>query len=408
MKKLLLTTAFIACMAPITALAKDKAEVIHWWTSGGESKAISVIADAFKAEGGDWVDRAVAGGEAARLDAINAINGGQAPDMAQFNTSNQFRELIDGGLLANLDSVAAAQDWDKVLPAPIRDVIKVDGHYYAAPVNVHNPAWIWYSKTAFEKAKIAGEPKTREEFFAALEALKASGVTPLALGGQPWQERLTFDAVLLHFGGKDLYLKFLGAEGATTVDTPEFRQVLADFKRLKNYIDAGSPNRNWNEATAMVINATAGVQIMGDWAKGEFSAAGEHAGIDFGCIPGFGSHPSYMIAGDVFIFPKLDDEQRSATQKRLATLMLSPKVQIDFNTLKGSIPARTDVDGKTMDSCAQIGMKIAADPNRQVPNPEMLLPPDIQGSVNDVISNFWNTNQTVDEAVAALRAALAR
>jgi glucose/mannose transport system substrate-binding protein len=49
--------------------------------------------------------------------------------------------------------------------------------------------------------------------------------------------------------------------------------VLLAFKRLQGYVDAGSPNRNWNDATAMLISGKAGVQIMGDWAKGEFAAA---------------------------------------------------------------------------------------------------------------------------------------
>jgi glucose/mannose transport system substrate-binding protein len=72
----------------------------------------------------------------------------------------------------------------------------------------------------------------------------------------------------------------------------------------------GSPNRNWNDATAMVISGKAGVQIMGDWAKGEFAAANQTAGKDFGCFPGFGPHSPYLVAGDVFVFPKTDRRQR--------------------------------------------------------------------------------------------------
>jgi len=48
--------------------------------------------------------------------------------------------------------------------------------------------------------------------------------------------------------------------------------------------------------------AKAGVQIMGDWAKGEFLAAKQTVGKDFGCFPGFGPKSPYIIAGDVFVF----------------------------------------------------------------------------------------------------------
>ena len=57
-------------LAAATGIARAEeplnAEVIHWWTSGGESAAIAVFADAFNAAGGKWVDNAVAGGSAIR------------------------------------------------------------------------------------------------------------------------------------------------------------------------------------------------------------------------------------------------------------------------------------------------------------------------------------------------------
>ena len=55
-----------------------KAEVIHWWTSGGESAAVKVFADQFTKAGGTWVDTAIAGGANARTAAINRIVGGNA------------------------------------------------------------------------------------------------------------------------------------------------------------------------------------------------------------------------------------------------------------------------------------------------------------------------------------------
>ncbi|MBY0236291.1 MAG: carbohydrate ABC transporter substrate-binding protein, partial [Burkholderiaceae bacterium] len=131
-----------------------KAEVIHWWTSGGESAAVKALADAYSAAGGAWKDTAVALGEQARSVAINRIVGGNPPTAAQFNTSKQFLDVVDQGLLNNIDEAAAAGKWDQVLPETVLKVIKVKGHFYAAPVNIHMPAWIWTSKAAFKKAGI--------------------------------------------------------------------------------------------------------------------------------------------------------------------------------------------------------------------------------------------------------------
>jgi glucose/mannose transport system substrate-binding protein len=394
-----------AALAPAHAQA-SRAEVIHWWTSGGESAAVRELANAYTAAGGTWIDAAIAGGEQARSAAINRMVGGTPPTAAQFNTSQQFHDLIDNGMLNNVDAVAAKEGWDRILPASILSSIKVKGHFYAVPVDIHMPAWFWYSKAAFAKAGIAAEPRTPDEFFAALDRLKAAGIVPLAFGGQPWQEKISFYAWLAHVGGPDMYLRLYRDKDVALVQSPQFKAFLASFKRLKNYVDPGSPNRNWNDATAMVISGKAGVQIMGDWAKGEFAAAHQTAGKDFGCFPGFGSRSPYLIAGDVFVFPKTSDPAQVRSQQLLATVFTSPATQVAFSNRKGSIPIRTDVDVKALDACAQIGVGILKDVSRQLPSPEMLISPDLEGALQDVVTKFWNTNESADDAAKAIVAAL--
>jgi glucose/mannose transport system substrate-binding protein len=401
-KPIALATALFAG----AAAHAQKAEVIHWWTSGGESAAVKELADAYTKAGGTWVDAAVAGGENARAAAINRIAGGNPPTAAQFNTSKQYHDVIAEGMLNDIDTVAAKEGWDKLLPKPIIDSIKVKGHYYAVPVNIHNPTWFWYSKAALQKAGVTGEPKNMDEFFAALDKLKAAGLTPLALGGQSWQEYITFYTILLHMGGKDVYMKFFQAHDPASVSSEPFRKSLTALKKLHGYVDAGSPGRNWNDATAMLITGKAGFQIMGDWAKGEFAAANQTAGKEFGCFAGFGAAAPYMIAGDVFVFPKTSDKAAIDAQHKLATVFTAPATQVAFNIKKGSIPIRTDVDSSKMDLCAQAGVAALKDPSRHVPNPDMLMTPDMTGAVQDVITKFWNTNQSVDDAMKALQGAL--
>ena len=52
---------------------------------------------------------------------------------------------------------------------------------------------------------------------------------------------------------------------------------------MRGYVDDNFSGRDWNLATAMVMNGEAAFQIMGDWAKGEFFAAGKVPGEDFLC-----------------------------------------------------------------------------------------------------------------------------
>jgi glucose/mannose transport system substrate-binding protein len=389
-----------------TAQAQQKPEVIHWWTSSSEAAAVRTIADAYRAAGGVWVDTAIAGADQARAVAINRIVGGNAPMAAQFNTTKQFTDLVDQGMLNNVDDVAIKEGWDKFLPEPVLNVIRVKGHYYAVPVNIHMQSWIWYSKAAFKKAGITQEPATMDEMFAALDKLKAAGLVPLAHGGQPWQENILFLSLLGNMGGTDLYLKVLRDRDPAAVNSEAFKKILLAFKRLQSYVDPGAPGRNWNDATSMVISGKAGFQVMGDWAKGEFNAAKQTAGKDFGCIAGFGPKSPYLIQGDAFVFPKTSNAQFIKYQKLLASVVVAPQTQVAFNKLKGSIPIRGDVDASSMDPCAKIGIAILKDKSRQVGIGEVYLTPDQNGAMQDVLTAFWNTKMPVEKAQKGIVAAL--
>ncbi|MYM34596.1 extracellular solute-binding protein [Duganella sp. FT94W] len=383
-----------------------KATVSHWWTSGGESAAVKQFADAYNKAGGQWVDQAIAGADQARAITINRIVGGNAPVAAQFNTSLQFRDFVEQGLLNNVDDVAAAGKWEQIMPPSILQAIKINGHFYAAPVDIHMPAWFFYSKAAYKKAGITAEPQTWAEFLQQLAKLKAAGVVPLAFGGQVWQEKITFDAIFAMVGGADLYLKVYRDRDQQAVMSPAFRQVLVEFKKLKGFVDAGSPGRNWNDATAMVVQGKAGVQIMGDWAKGEFAAARQVAGKDYGCFPGFGPKAPYIVAGDAFVFPKTNDANAVKAQKLLANVMTSPAAQVAFAARKGAIPIRGDVDESQLDLCARLGLAIMKDKSRQLPNTEMLASPDTTGALQDVLTKYWNKNQSPEDAQKAFSRAI--
>ena len=389
--------AALFAFAGSLAAQEMKAEVIHWWTSGGESAAVKVFADQFTKAGGTWVDTAIAGGASARTASINRTVGGNPPTAMQFNTGKQFEELVEAGLLADLDEVATAGNWKKVIPAVFIDAITRKGKIYAAPVNIHGQNWLWFNKAVFEKAG-ATQPTTFDELFAALDKVKATGVVPLAFSGQKGWERGLFLTTLVGIAGRDIYVDIYGKRNEATVKGADFKKVAEAYAKLKTYTDAGSPGRNWNDATAMVITGKAGMQFMGDWAKGEFTAANLTPGKEYGCaVVG----QAYLMGGDVFAFAKQKDPAATKVQLVLAKVLLDPETQIKFNQKKGSIPIRTDVDGSALDSCAQTGMKLVADAARQTPAVDLIAPPPLIGALDDVISEFWNSaTPNVDAFIA--------
>lgn len=402
-KTLLAGVAMAALALPALAETK-KAEVLHWWTSAGEAAAIKQFAEAFNAAGGEWIDSGVGGTDMAKSMLTNRLMGGNPPQVGQFNTSREFEELIDAGVLNDIDAEAAAGRWGELFPPIIDNLVKRNGHYYALPVNIHGSNWLWYNIDLLNQAGVE-PPKDWDSFFAAAEKLQEAGIVPLAVGGQAWQERLTFNAVLLTIGGQDLYLRLFQDRDVEALHSEEMKRVVSTYTRLRDLVratDEGSPGRSWNDATNMVITGKAAMQIMGDWAKGEFIAANKEISKDYGCVPAVLPGSTYMISGDVFVFPKTGSDADREAQSLMATTMLDPKVQVAFNNVKGSVPVRPDVDTSKMDACGQQAIQLTSDAELHVGSTSMYISPDLAGALQDIYTEYWNSKGMGEDDVLAL------
>jgi glucose/mannose transport system substrate-binding protein len=143
------------------------------------------------------------------------------------------------------------------------------------------------------------------------------------------------------------------------------------------------------------------MQFMGDWAKGEFVAAGKTGEVDYGCVLSPGN-VNFQMVGDVFVFPKTDDAAVTEAQNKLASVMMNPETQVLFNSKKGSVPVRSDVDTSQLDPCASKGLAVAADKSKQIPGVDFLLTTDLATTLQDTISVYWNSPEmTVDQFVEA-------
>ncbi|MEM7046837.1 MAG: ABC transporter substrate-binding protein [Pseudomonadota bacterium] len=396
-------TAGLSAVALVTGLATpSKAvdlEVTHWWTSGGEAAAVKVFADAYNALGGDtWVDGAIAGsGGTARPIIISRITGGDPMGATQLNHGRQAEDLVAAGLMLDLTDLAEEEGWrDFVRPVSLLDACTIDGRIYCVPVNIHSAQWMWTSPPAFEKAGIA-PPKNWNEFVTAAPALKAAGITPLAVGQQPWQNTLMFGVLVVGLGGTDLWKAINIDKNLEVARGPQMAaiwQAYADARALSE----GSNVNQWNEATNMVITARAGAQIMGDWAQGEFSVAGQTAGNEYDCLPGLGLQTVLDTGGDAFYFPKTDDPDIARAQRKMASMMISKSVQVDFNLAKGSLPVRGDINLSAANACMKKGLEILKNPNNILPSGDMVFSADTQGQFNDLLVEFWSdTDMTAEE-----------
>jgi glucose/mannose transport system substrate-binding protein len=381
-----------------TAASATDLEVTHWWTSGGEAAAVAELAKAFDATGNHWVDGAIAGsGGTARPIMISRITGGDPMGATQFNHGRQAEELVQAGLMRDLESVAEAEHWrDIVRPSSLLDSCTIDGKIYCVPVNIHSWQWLWLSNAAFEKAGVA-VPKNWDEFVAASPALEKAGIIPLAVGGQPWQAAGAFDVLMVAIAGKDTFYKVFKDKDADVAAGPEIAKVFkaADDARK---MSKGTNVQDWNQATNLVITGKAGGQIMGDWAQGEFALAGQVAGKDYTCLPGLGVNEIISTGGDAFYFPKLDDADKSKAQEVLASTLLAPATQVAFNLKKGSLPVRGDVDLAAANDCMKKGLDILQKGN-VIEGTDQLLSADSQKQKEDLFSEFFaNPSMTPEDA----------
>jgi glucose/mannose transport system substrate-binding protein len=177
MKYLALALAMTATTA-VTANAQS-AEVIHWWTSAAESAGVGVIADAYGDTGGEWIDQAVAGSDAAKTSAISRMVGGNPPDAAQFNLGADIDNLVDSAVLAPIDAVAEANDWASVMPQAVLDAVTRDGHIYGVPIQLQGTNFLFASADALGKVG-AGMPQTWDEFFETGDKLREADIVPFA------------------------------------------------------------------------------------------------------------------------------------------------------------------------------------------------------------------------------------
>jgi glucose/mannose transport system substrate-binding protein len=416
MRRFLTATAMVALAmgaAGGSARAADVKEVqmLHWWTSGGEAAALNVLKGDLSKEGYAWKDVPVAGGGGdAAMTALKAmVAAGTYPTASQM-LGYTVLDYAQAGVMGDLTETAKKEGWDKSVPAALQKFSVYDGKWVAAPVNVHSVNWLWINKAVMDK--IGGkEPKTFDDLVALLDKAKAAGVTPLALGGQNWQEATMFDSVVLSTGGPEFYKKAFNELDETSLKSDTMKKSFDNLATLIKYVDPNFSGRDWNLATAMVIKGDALVQVMGDWAKGEFVAAKKTPNTDFLCYRFPGTDGSVIYNSDMFGMFNVPDD-RKAAQVALATATLSKSFQSAFNVVKGSVPARTDVPDTAFDACGKKGIADLKAANEGGTLFGSLAqgygaPPAVANAYKDVVSKFVHgqiktSDQAVEELVKAI------
>lgn len=335
--------------------AKGQVIVASWWTNGGEFAGLNEMFKQFKAANPDVeiVNAAVAGGAGTNFKGqlLSQLLGGVAPDTFQLHAGWEADTYNPGVLIENVDDIYTSEKLESVFPPTLLSMLKFKDHYWGVPVNIHRSNVLWYNKDVLAKAGV-NPPTTWEEFFAAVEKLKAAGVQPIALGGKDGFElQHTFEDIL---AGSMTAEEYAGLwTGKTSWKSPKVTAALETFKKYIAEANKDHAAHTWASAAQQVIDGKAAFNIMGDWFYGQVISGNAVDKIGYVAVPG--SKGVFVALSDSFARPtKRPNKEASDAWLKLSG---SKAAQEAFNKQKGSICARTDCDYSTFNTYLQSAAK---------------------------------------------------
>ncbi|TMF95531.1 MAG: carbohydrate ABC transporter substrate-binding protein [Chloroflexi bacterium] len=345
-----------ACASGTTGGGETNLEIFSWWTAGGEADGLAEMFKIYKNKYSSVkiINAAVAGGAGSNAKAVLAtrMQGGKPPDSFQVHAG---QELISTWVKADkmepITSIWNSEGWDSVMPKDLKTIVSKGSDVWSVPVNVHRGNALWVNLAKAGSAITPGTGNNLDNFLSALGKAKAAGMAaPLALGSKGnWQVTMLFENNLVAVGGANFYRGLF--TGASSWTDPNIKTALNYVKSMLNYVNSDNATIDWDQASGRVQAGTSVVTIMGDWAKGYFTANNWKPDTDFTGIASPGTEKTYMIVCDTFGLPKGAPDRANAIN--WIKVCGSQEGQAAFNPKKGSIPARTDVSPSIFDSIAQ-------------------------------------------------------
>jgi glucose/mannose transport system substrate-binding protein len=381
-------------------------EVFSWWTSGGEAAALDELFKAMMAAypNVNIVNATVAGGAGVAAQPVlqTRLANGDPPDSWQTHIGRElYDRYVTPGYCDPITALYDSDGWNDVIPQGLIDQVTQDGEKYAVPVGVHRGNGFWYNKQVLADNGVeVGETISLDEFFTAADTLKAAGIPAFGMGdNEAFVAPQNFENTLLAVAGPENYNALwagdLGWDDASVTEAAE------TFSRLLEYVNDDHQALTWPDAAQALIDGKVAFNAMGDWAFGEFVK--KDVVDQIGWVSAPGTAGSFVLVVDCFTLPK--GAPNAAAAEGWLKVLGTVGAQAEFNPLKGSIPARTDVprDGFSeyhiwsMDSFAEDAL-VASMAHGEAASPAF------QQSIYDAVNAFVS-DKDVDTLVSTIATA---
>jgi alpha-glucoside transport system substrate-binding protein len=298
--------------------------VLAVWT-GAEGESFQAVLDGFKEQNPDVNVSYKSAKEPATV-LSTAVEGGNPPDIAALPQPGFMRDFAARNALKPIDFAREAiaegfsESW--------LDLGTVDGTLYGLFFKGANKSTVWYNVTAFEDAGVE-PPENWDDFLAAAETLKSSGVPAYSIGGSDgWTLTDLFENIYLRTAGGDLYDQLTAHEIPWTHDSvkealTEMGKILGDTENVAGGTTGALQTDFPTSVTQVFADPPKAAQVLeGDFVgsviSGETTAEPE-TGFNVYPFPEIGdSGPVVMGGGDVMVMFK-DNPAARALMMYLAT-----------------------------------------------------------------------------------------
>ena len=322
----------------------SQVDVVTWWQAGSEKDGLEALVKVFNAQfpKTKFANKAIAGGGGAQAKQKLAadLSAGNPPDTYQAHAGAELKDDIDAGYLQDVSKLYDEFKLKDAFPKTLMERLTVDGAIYSVPSNIHRNNVVWASVSVLKAAGLdpAKPAQTIDAWISDMEKIKAAGYTPITMG-MAWTQMGLFESVLIADLGAEKYSGLFN--GKTDWAGAEVTKAVEHYAKIVSFTDKSLYTEDWEPAIKPIMEGKAAYNVMGDWAVAGFNAAKKSAGTDYVYFPVPGTKGIFDFLADSFTLPEKAKHPGGA--KNWLSCISSKEGQVAFNTVKGSIPARTDL-----------------------------------------------------------------
>ena len=348
--------AGIACLAMAIATYVEAATLRVTVSARGTQRAVWQDAfDQFKKANPDVDLKVTYVGEEAYKVQMSGWLATDPPDVLSWHNGERMAYFARRGLLDDLSADWQKDGWNQTYAA-VKPPSTYAGKQYAAPLG-YDSYGFFYRKDLFQKAGIAGEPKTWDEFLADCKKLKDAGIAPIAVPAKDsWTLAAWFDYLDLRINGYAFHEQLMAGEIPYT--DARVRKVYATWKTLiddKYFVD-NALSYDVDSVSPLLVNGQAAMMLMGTF----FSAGLPEATRD---KMGYFRFPvidaSVPMAEDgpvnILMIPAKATNRKDA--HRLLAFMAQPQINGELAKGWGQLPSNNQAP-EPQDPISKIGFQI--------------------------------------------------